>query len=46
MTNAKIIHYLGDTKPWSETRNQAAIYDIFDRAYYDAESELKKYRGF
>lgn len=44
--NAKIIHYLGDTKPWSETRNQAAVYDIFDRAYYDAESELKKYRGF
>lgn len=31
--NAKIIHYLGDTKPWSITREDASLYEIFDRAY-------------
>lgn len=31
--NAKIIHYLGNTKPWSDTREQSKLYDMFDEAY-------------
>ena len=30
---ARIIHYLGDTKPWSTTRKSAKVYEIFDQAY-------------
>lgn len=44
--NAKIIHYLGDTKPWSVTRNQAAIYDMFDKAYTEVELALKNILRF
>ncbi len=38
--NARIVHYLGDTKPWSKTRKKAAVYDIFDRAYEETINEL------
>ena len=38
--NAKIIHYLGDTKPWSMTRKKAAVYDIFDEAYYQEQAQV------
>lgn len=38
--NARIVHYLGDTKPWSKTREAARVYDIFDAAYIDACSRL------
>lgn len=31
--NAKIIHYLGDTKPWSKTREKSGLYELFDKAY-------------
>jgi len=31
--NAKIIHYLGDTKPWSKTRKAAVLFELFDQAY-------------
>lgn len=31
--NARIIHYLGDTKPWSGTRRPAVLFEIFDQAY-------------
>ena len=31
--NAKIIHYLGNTKPWSATREQSRLYEMFDEAY-------------
>ena len=31
--NAKIIHYLGNTKPWSATREQSMLYEMFDEAY-------------
>ncbi|MGN0318146.1 MAG: glycosyltransferase family 8 protein [Lachnospira sp.] len=34
--NARIIHYLGDTKPWSNTRKAARVYEIFDAAYLEA----------
>ena len=43
--NAKIIHYLGDTKPWSQTRKPAVLYDLFDQAYevyYKQYQELQK----
>ncbi len=32
---ATIIHYMGDTKPWSTTREKSGVYEIFDR-YYEA----------
>ncbi len=38
--NARVIHYLGDTKPWSKTRKDAAVYSIFDRAYEETVNEL------
>lgn len=31
--NAKIIHYLGNTKPWSVTRERSKLYEMFDGAY-------------
>lgn len=42
--NAKIVHYLADTKPWRDTRKAARIYDIFDQAYYQYAAALKEYR--
>ncbi len=33
---AAVIHYLGDTKPWSTTRADSAPYNIFDWAYKNA----------
>lgn len=32
--NAKIIHYLGNTKPWSITREESRLYETFDEAYW------------
>ena len=43
--NAKIIHYLADTKPWSTTRGAAAVYEIFDPVYMQYENEMKQYRN-
>lgn len=31
--NAAVIHYLGDTKPWNESRIDTATYRIFDRYF-------------
>jgi hypothetical protein len=36
--NAGIIHYLGDTKPWSSTRESAKVFEIFDRAFLETEA--------
>ena len=33
---AYIIHFLANTKPWSDSRNDSAVYGIFDKIYYDA----------
>jgi lipopolysaccharide biosynthesis glycosyltransferase len=35
--HAKIIHYMGNTKPWSKTREESRLYQLFDRAYYEGE---------
>lgn len=32
--NAKIIHYLGKTKPWSATRENSKLYEMFDETYH------------
>lgn len=42
--NARIIHYMGNTKPWSATRESTKVYDIFDEIYVKTESAMKKYR--
>lgn len=42
--NARIVHYLGDTKPWSKTRKQATLYDMFDEVYGEYYSRMKIYR--
>ena len=42
--NARIIHYMGNTKPWSATRELTKVYDIFDQSYLEAESAMKRYR--
>ena len=39
---AAVIHYLADTKPWSRTRKEASVYEIFDRAYREAFDALQK----
>lgn len=39
---AAVIHYLADTKPWSRTRKEATVYEIFDRAYREAVDALQK----
>lgn len=39
--NAKIIHYLGDTKPWSKTREDGRLYQIFDEAYSQYAGRMK-----
>lgn len=31
--NAKVIHYLGNTKPWSKTREKSKLYELYDEAY-------------
>ena len=31
--NAKVIHYLGNTKPWSKTREKSKLYESYDEAY-------------
>lgn len=48
--NAKIIHYLGNTKPWSITRESSKLYEMFDEAYEGAVKQMKnskneKYMG-
>lgn len=40
--NAKIIHYLGDTKPWSKTRKAGRIYQVFDQAYKEYARQIVK----
>lgn len=30
---AKIIHYMGAAKPWNRSRNEAAVYRLFDEPY-------------
>lgn len=42
--NAHIIHYMGDTKPWSTTRNDAEIFKLFDSAFNDTEAAMKRMR--
>ena len=39
---AAVIHYLADTKPWSATRKEASVYEIFDRAYREAVDALRQ----
>ncbi len=39
---AAVIHYLADTKPWSVSRKEASVYEIFDRAYREAVDALKQ----
>lgn len=43
--NAKIIHYLGNTKPWSTTREKSRLYDMFDGAYQRNAAELEERMG-
>lgn len=43
--DAKIIHYLGDTKPWSKTRKPARVYDLFDQAYLDYAAALAQFQS-
>ena len=38
--NAKVIHYLGNTKPWSETREAVKLYEMFDEAYEQVVKEM------
>ena len=38
---ARVIHYLADTKPWSVTREGASVYEIFDRAYLEYRKALE-----
>ena len=38
----EIDHYLADTKPWSKTRKEASVYQIFDRAYREACGSLRE----
>lgn len=38
--NAKVIHYLGNTKPWSKTREAAKLYEMFDEAYMQVVKEM------
>ena len=38
--SAHIIHYLADTKPWSKTRKEASVYEIFDKAFINAKASL------
>ena len=33
--NAKVIHYLGNTKPWSAAREESKLYEMFDEAYWE-----------
>lgn len=33
--SAAIIHYVGESKPWDESRPQARTYEIFDRHYIE-----------
>ena len=40
--NAKIIHYLGNTKPWSTTREQSRLYEMFDEAYETMVYEMRE----
>lgn len=39
---AAVIHYLADTKPWSATRKEASVYEIFDRAYTEYRKALEQ----
>ncbi|MBQ3918229.1 MAG: glycosyltransferase family 8 protein, partial [Oscillospiraceae bacterium] len=39
---AHIIHYMGNTKPWSKTREESAPYNLFDWAYKNA---LDRFEG-
>lgn len=39
--NAKVIHYLGNTKPWSATREESKLYEMFDEAYWKIEELMK-----
>ena len=43
--NAKIIHYLGNTKPWSTTREKSRLYEMFDGVYEEIAEEMKQ-KGF
>lgn len=40
---AAVIHYLADTKPWSSTRKEASVYQVFDRAYLEAEESYEEF---
>ena len=40
--NAKIIHYLADTKPWNPHRKQAAVYQLFDPFYEKYKEEMER----
>lgn len=43
--NAKIIHYLGNTKPWSKTREESRLYELFDEAYLEIMERMKNVLG-
>lgn len=45
LDNARIVHYLGDTKPWSKTRKATKLYDMFDEIYYSYKNEFEEKWG-
>ncbi len=38
-SGATVIHYMANTKPWSSDRRNSAVYDIFDRGYYEVREQ-------
>lgn len=40
--HAKIIHYLGNTKPWSKTRKKSQLYNMYDKSYEKTVNQMRK----
>lgn len=40
--NAKVIHYLGNTKPWNKKRPESKVYEMFDEAYINIKVEMQQ----
>lgn len=40
--NAFIIHYVGNSKPWRSDRKESKAYEIFDKCFYETESQIKQ----
>jgi len=39
---ASIIHYVGNSKPWRYDRKESTAYEIFDKCYYEVESQIRE----